>query len=275
MVIQAPTLNTIPFGGNSLPSSFTIANGPDIQIQITVNFLITYPGISLSTNTITFEAGQESASFVIYSSSDNAVTGGTKVQKGTLVLSLTGINAGIYELSTSTLDFNIGDTDLSNPEIYVFEATSVTQHTATITVTTNEVVMLYYMYALAGTDIPTLAEVQALGPAPYKTTKSIYGSYQINSNLTATFELSNLVAETPYVLYMYFVDCGANVVFNSTNFTTLGNKRNFANIVYLIYLDRYNGVDFSMRFLQYDISEAEMQIIINAVSFTLSLFPGK
>ena len=207
MIIQAPTINIIPFGGNSLPSSFVVENGPDIEIQISVNFLVTYPGISLSTNLLNFTAGTTSSSFIIYSSSDSS----QRVQKGTLVLALTGINQNIYSLSTTTLQFQLTDPDLSVPSVSDLSVVNITKNSAAITLTTSEICMVYYMLALKGTVEPPLTEVVSKGPAPYVTTKSQYGVVQVmpdDTEINILFD--NLVAETPYVIYIYVVDGGEN-----------------------------------------------------------------
>jgi len=96
--VEIPTLNEIPYGGNSLPAYFRVANGPDIGFEIKVNFLVNYPGISLSTTSIKFNAGDEEVPLIVSSSSDTEVTGGAIIEKGTIVLSIEGINEELYEL---------------------------------------------------------------------------------------------------------------------------------------------------------------------------------
>lgn len=222
MTIQTPTINTIPFGGNSLPASFTVEYGPDIDLEISVNFLVTYPGLSLSTNLVTLAAGQTSASFIITSSSDSS----TRVSKGSLVLSLAGINQDLYQLSATSLSFSTTDPDLTSPYVTDLTVTNITQNSAVVTIGASEICMVYYMLALKGTVLPELSEVKSQGPAPYTTTQSQYGVVQVmsgGSEITVTFD--NLVAETPYVIYVYLVDAGDNVNTPATQtFTTLSNR---------------------------------------------------
>ncbi len=219
MSIQTPTINAIPFGGNSLPASFTVDYGPDIDLEISVNFLVTYPGLSLSSNLVTLKAGQTSASFIISSSSDSS----TRVSKGSLVLSLAGINEDLYQLSSTSLSFSTTDPDLTNPDVTELSVTNITQNSAVVTIGTSEICMVYYMLALKGTVLPELSEVKSQGPAPYSTTQSQYGVVQIMSGVSEiTVSFDNLVAETPYVIYVYLVDAGDNVnTPSSLTFSTL------------------------------------------------------
>lgn len=225
ITIGIPTLNKIPYGGNSLPAYFTVANGPDIGIEINANFLLNYAGITLSTTTIKFNAGDESVPLRVYSSSATNVTGGEIVQRGIIVLTLTGINKDLYQLPVSTLEFVIDPQDNIVPTIDAVDITSITKNEAIFSITASELCLVYYMIALQGTATPTLDEVRNKGPAPHSTTKSFYGSTQIDSSLTTTVTISDLVAETPYQIYVYIEDRGGNIAGATTvQFNTLSKE---------------------------------------------------
>jgi hypothetical protein len=54
--------------------------------------------------------------------------------------------------------------------------------------------MIYYMYALAGTQPPTIDMLMNAGPAPLSTTISVFGSLIIGSNNSGTIFINNLRA---------------------------------------------------------------------------------
>jgi len=220
---------------------------------------------------VNFTAGQTSSSFTIYSSSDSS----TRVPKGTLVISLAGINQDIYSLSTTTLQFQITDPDLSIPYVSDLSVTNITQNSAAVTIVTSEVCMIHYMLALKGTVVPPLKEVVSQGPIPYPTTQSQYGVVQVmpdDPEVVIFFE--NLVAETPYVIYVYVVDGGDNTnTAVSKEFQTLSNRNKLLKI--FTFIDRDNGVTFSLKFDEFELNKAEKILIMNSISFVLSLWPGK
>lgn len=247
----------IPYGGNSLATPFTVSYGPDIGFEIALSFVGTYPGISLDRRNVIFRAGQQSSYFTLYSSNatENTVT------KGSIALSLTGVNKEVYALPTNVIDFQIIDPDLTPPDITELSVSDITQNSAVITIGSSEICMAYYMIALDGTVTPSFEEIKSGGPAPYASTSSVYGSIQIGRENRVSFTIDGLTAETPYAVYVYAEDRGGN--------TNDPKVKSFQT------LDRYNAADFSLRFKQAFLNSAERLVVINQVAFVLSLFPNK
>ena len=218
IAINVPTIPTVPYGGNSLPIIFTVSQPPDIQFYITVNFKTSYPGLSLSTNVVTFYAGNTSSYFIIYSSNDVTVTGGTIVSGGEVILQLSGVNSDLYTLPTTSMIFSVGGADNVNPEVLSVTFSNITQATAAATIVTDEIAVMYYMIALRGSRVPPLSEMLSLGPANYTTTRSRYYSVSIPTNLSIDIQLTGLEASLDWSLYIYLVDRG-----NNTNTPTIAN----------------------------------------------------
>jgi hypothetical protein len=86
-------------------------------------------------------------------------------QSGTVNLQLTGVNADIYSLPYSSLTFNVIPAISTTPEITDIQLLQVTQTTAKIQFTCSQLATAYYLVALKGTALPTLAEMKTFGPA--------------------------------------------------------------------------------------------------------------
>jgi hypothetical protein len=185
--------------------------------------LTAYPGISLSTNVIDWEAGFTQVEVWIYSSNDTKITGGTIVTGGTLVLSLTGVNQNIYTLSQNTMDFFVGSAMILAQSIVSVTVVNIMMNCATVTVTVSDYCMLYYMLALDRTLTPNLTEVIGQGPAPYESTRSVYGKLEVGASFQGVIQLDNLVAQTPYIIYIYMMDRGQHFIGpQSLSFKTSG-----------------------------------------------------
>ena len=215
--MNATSVLPIPKAGNSLPITFTVPNGPSLDLGIGVTFLSDYPGITLSTSTVGFRAGQESATLIVYASSS------TPVASGSLVLTLSGSNADVYTLQNSLLNFTVISAISAAPTISTFSIDVVLTNSITFSVSASDVCMVYYMLALRYTDPPTLQEAKNLGPAAYTSTQSIYGSVQIrDSTVPASVTISSLVAQTEYDIFVYIVDrAGNSAGYQNKHTTTL------------------------------------------------------
>ena len=197
---------------------------PDIGLQIRVNFVTQYKGLSLDKEVIDFPAGAFSVNFTIISSNDpNAL--GTSTQKGTLSIILDGVNRDIYTLSTSSMDFNLISSDTLPPLVIQFILSSVSQTTATFILQINEPVHFFYMLALKGTKVATLNVVKNGENPKYPSTRTIYGFYAIRTAGNFTFIIEDLEGNTDYVLYGWVEDRGGlggdktyNVTFKTEGF---------------------------------------------------------
>lgn len=129
-------------------------------------------------------------------------------QSGVLNLQLTGVNAEVYSVPSSTLTFNVVPSISSTPEITDIQLLQVTQTTAKIQFTCSQLAMAYYLVALKGTPLPSLEEMESFGPPLYETTRSTYGVYYIGQDLTGVLDFSGLSAETSYVVHVLLVNRG-------------------------------------------------------------------
>ena len=210
IVINVPAIPEVPYGGNSLPIILTISEPPDIQIYVTVNFQTSYPGLTLSTNTVTFYAGNTSAYFIIYSSNNVTVTGGTIVSGGEVIMQLSGVNSDLYTLSSSTSIFAVTGADNIAPSVASVTFSNITQATAAATVNASELTVMYYMIALQGSLAPSLSEMLSYGPANYTSTRSRYFEVSIPTGLSINISLTELEASLDWSLYVYLIDRGNN-----------------------------------------------------------------
>lgn len=210
LIISVPTIFEIPYGGSSLNSFFTVPYGPDVGFEITLNFLANYPGISVDTVSVIFRSGQTSSSFSVISSNNTNTTGGSLVKSGTILLSLSGVNKEVYVLSQTSMSFQIINSFKIPPDITELSVSSITQTSAVVTIGTSAICTAFYMLALDGTVTPDFEEVYNQGPAKYASTQSVYGYVQIGTSNIATVSFNNLIAQTPYIIYVYVVDRQGN-----------------------------------------------------------------
>ena len=153
-------------------------------------------------------------------------------QSGTINLQLTGVNANIYSLPTSTLTFNIVPRITNTPEITDIQLVQVTQTTAKIQFTCSQLATAYYLVALKGTPLPTLDEMQTFGPALYETTRSLYGIYYVGQELSGSIDVTGLSAETSYVVHVLLINRGNQQIqapgyleFNTTSSFGLNHRK--------------------------------------------------
>jgi len=253
----------VPFGGQSLKTFITTPNSPDIGVTIQVNFLTEYKGMTLDTTSINMIPGMNSVNFTIFSSTDpNAL--GISSQTGTLSFILGGVNANIFTLASSTINFLMVASDTLAPLLNSFTVYNISQTNVFLSISVNEPVHLYYMIALAGTLPPSLAEIENQGPPAFNTTLSTYGfAVLIDSSTTPyIFMIDGLTANIDYVVYAYLQDRGFNVnsVPYNLTFTTA---------------DIYAVADFSISLNQPTTDGYDVISICNSIAFILSLEPEK
>eukprot|EP01017_Pseudomicrothorax_dubius_P048741 TRINITY_DN8937_c0_g1_i4.p1 TRINITY_DN8937_c0_g1~~TRINITY_DN8937_c0_g1_i4.p1 ORF type:complete len:821 (+),score=149.40 TRINITY_DN8937_c0_g1_i4:60-2465(+) len=251
--IYMDPFNTIPFGGWSLPFVLRLDNGPDIGLTVIVNFQTTYNGLALSSRRVEFNAGEVSKNFSVNSSTN--ITGAF-VTGGNIILSLDGVNKDIYTLPTTSVPFTTSSNDTTKPEIINVLKLNTTKTTASIFIKVSEPCLIYYMNALSGTETPTFQEVKSRGPPKLNTTRSMYGNALVDANFKVTLNLTKLVAQTEYSLFLYLEDRGYITNSFIYNFTTS---------------DRSAAADFSLRFLQSTLTPVERKIAREAVAFVLAL----
>ena len=114
---------------------------------------------------------------------------------------------------SKSLAFTVVGNDAVAPTISNVAIVNYTMHTVSFSVKSSEIVMLYYVIALAGTDMPVFDDAQDLGPAPYLSTESQYERILLDTpNQIESISIDELVAETSYVIFLYAIDLGMNVV---------------------------------------------------------------
>jgi hypothetical protein len=169
-----------------------------------------YDGLSLSKSSLFFKAGINILSIVL--TSVNKVDGSSVlIDKGYIAVQIEGVNKDIFSLPDTQFEFRMIASDSIPPAFVKIDLFSVTKTTATILIQLTEPAELYYMYALEGTDVPDFYETFDMGPAAYNTTRSVYASATIRSTDDYYLNITGLIAQTPYVIYLYLQDRGGNI----------------------------------------------------------------
>ena len=172
---------------------------------------------------MSFETGVNSNSFTIYFT-DKEIDSLATVQSGIVHLELIGVNAEVYSLPKTQLNFNIKSKDELPPEITDIQVTSATQQEVEFTFACSDVSTAYVMLALAGTEEPTWQELKSQGPPEYETTRSVYQVIEVGSELEASGKFTGLEAEHNYVIYVFLEDRGEGQITapGFVEFSTLG-----------------------------------------------------
>lgn len=137
------------------------------------------------TKTLEFSAGTNEH-YVLFTHSNSSTAVGVESDTGTIELILDGVNKETFSLINGpTLSFVIIASDNIVPTLTSLEMDSINKTNASLLVSVEEPVHLYYMIglflissfllALAGTKFPSFNEVYSKGPAPVSTTLSKYG----------------------------------------------------------------------------------------------------
>jgi chitodextrinase len=180
---------------------------------------------------------------------------------GLVKLSLGGADAGVFALSSTQVAFNLLDEDIIVPLITTFKATVVTQISATFQLQASEIVYVYWMIALKGTEPPPFVEVRSQGPPPSLSTLSRYGKLITSATGAITFTITGLMAETDYDVFLYVEDRAGNYNGGMTlNCTTLA---------------RPNAASVVLRFLKQNMTENEELVVRQYVAFYLAYPPYK
>eukprot|EP01017_Pseudomicrothorax_dubius_P002330 TRINITY_DN10026_c0_g1_i2.p1 TRINITY_DN10026_c0_g1~~TRINITY_DN10026_c0_g1_i2.p1 ORF type:complete len:572 (+),score=94.11 TRINITY_DN10026_c0_g1_i2:553-2268(+) len=248
-------INRIPFGGWSLPIYVYVTQPPDIGISITLNFKSSYQGMELSKSKLDFRAGKFVDNFSI--STWNNITSDNFVSKGSIVFILEGVNAPMYALSSSIVDFYITAEQTDQPIMYNYEVTGLGKTWLNVTVNVSKICQAYYLLALAGSRVPTFDELLKGEPPRPSSEKAMFGSFTVKSTLMASLYVSSLVAQTPYELFIGYLDRSYN-----------------PSQVYKIPIttkDRFYAADFSLRFLQSTLTPVERKHARDSVAFVLGL----
>ncbi|EGR31727.1 hypothetical protein IMG5_103280 [Ichthyophthirius multifiliis] len=246
----------IPYGGNSLDTKIYINYACDIAFQIKINFENQYKGVSLSSDVINFNKGQNFQYLRVIS--DINITTGTEVERGKIKFQIIGIDTKFYQLEVSSLYFTIIAADTVPPVITKLNIVDVQKNSAVINIRVNEPAGVYYMVALNNTLKAEFQEVFNKGPAIYNTTQSQYGYFVVDKeNVDFKFNVEDLEAQTDYCIQVYIQDRGENVsIMKQISFKTL---------------NRYNAANFSLRFQVRQLYESQKQEILREVSKTLSI----
>lgn len=237
----------------------TSLNSPDIGITIKVNFVTQYKGMTLNKNVIDMNPGSNSVNFTIFSSSDPNELG-TSSQKGTISFILEGVNKDIYQLPFSSYSFLMVASDTVAPLLQSFTLYNYSQTNVFLSISVNEPVHMYYMYALAGTIAPPLSEIKSMGPAAHNTTVSVYGFAVLRDSSKTPFllEIDGLNANIDYVIYAYFEDRGINV-------NSIPYNLSFSTA------DIFSAADFSIKLNQPSSDTYDVFSICDSIAFVLSL----
>lgn len=252
VLVGVSPVQDVPLGGRSLPTAITLQYAPDVDLTVSIS-VSGLEGISVSPSTLTFSAGIQSGTYVIYTTPNVTLLG-----TGQVSYSVTGTNALSYQLPFSSQAFSVGPDDGKLPSITGATMEGLTRTRVTIRPQASKPGIIYYMCALYGTEQPDFSNVKAAGPSAYLTTKSIYGNATVDSSLNATITLTGLIAQTPYNVFIFMEDLlgKPNQGCFYYNFTTK---------------NRDATAHTQLRFAQSYLDEMDVESIVESVGLILSL----
>lgn len=252
VLVGIAPVQDVPTGGRSLPTAITLQYAPDVDITVSIG-VSGLEGISVSPSALTFSAGVRSGFYTVYTTANV-----TSIGIGLVSYSVTGTNVLSYRLPFPSQPFTVGPDDGKLPSISGATMEGLSRTTVTIRPQASKPGVIYYMCALYGTEQPDFYNVKAAGPSAYLTTRNVYGNATVDSSLNATITLTGLVAQTPYMLFMYMEDLldRPNAGCFYYNFTT----RN-----------RYATAHTQLRFSQSYLDEMDVENIVESVGLLLSL----
>lgn len=143
---------------------------------------------------------------------DPAITEAETVQSGVVDLELIGVNAEIFQLGKSQLNFNIMLRDQRTPAITDIQTLEIKRTSVSFTFVCSDISIAYAVIALRYTDKPSWDELKSQGPPEFETTETQYAIYNIGKELTGTGYFEGLTAETEYVIYVFLEDRGENQI---------------------------------------------------------------
>ncbi|EAR97741.2 histone deacetylase family protein (macronuclear) [Tetrahymena thermophila SB210] len=256
--IQTVLMNSIldiPYGGTSLDTILSVTYASDIYFEVHMNLASQYPGISLSTQMLNFTKGINQLSFRVISTPTNNTS--SSVSRGSIVFSLLGIDSTIFQLQYTQMYFNLIAADNIAPQIIQLQTVNILKNSVQINVMTNEPTVVYYMCSLNGTSYPSFSQVFNKTAPPANTTQSQYGQLVLNqANANFYFNITNLTAQTPYIIHLFFQDRGNNVANKTLTFVTS---------------NRYNAATFSLRFQVLQLSATEIKSVLINLSNILTI----
>ena len=252
VLVGIAPVQDVPAGGRSLPTAIILQYAPDVDITVSIG-VSGLEGISVSPSALTFSAGVLSGFYTVFTTANLTAFG-----QGLVSYSVTGTNVQSYRLPFSSQPFTVSPDDGKLPSISGATMEGLSRTSVTIRPQASKPGVIYYMCALYGTEQPDFYNVKAAGPSAYLTTKSVYGNATVDSSLNATITLTGLVAQTPYMLFMYMEDLlgRPNTGCFYYNFTT----RN-----------RYATAHTQLRFSQSYLDEMDVENIVESVGLLLSL----
>ena len=222
--INLEGLGSVALGGRSPPVTVSLSSAPDSYLSVSIVKLgVTPTEVSFLPSLLKFAGGEKTHTFeIVVNSTSTGVA-------GEFILYKEGDNHQSYILLQSVFTYGVAQKDAIPPVAVSAKLTAVTRNTATFMVITNEPCTLYMMAALYGTRALTMQEAL---DGKLNNTEGITGSQSFNSTAAYTtissnryqytFQMTNLTAQTKYVLHVLPVDFGGTpaAVLPSVNFTT-------------------------------------------------------
>ena len=250
-VVTVEDIDQVPLGGVSVPVRVSVSNPPDLDMTVEMTLDPELAGVSLDPDQVHFTPGDSELYFRLIVT--NAALAGSSV----VSLKISGSDAAYYTLSSTSIPYTIVADSGLNPVMSPISASYVGKSKATITVSGNVMGTVYYMYALSGTAVPGFEEVKTGGPAPYSSTRSMYGHVYLHTNRTATAHLSHLIASRTYTLFGYLEDLMGRV---SDIIISDFNTLQLSKPVYT-----------SIRIKQETLNDVEVNLAMEAIGLLLAL----
>ena len=244
MQITFSKIPDIPKGGQSIPIAVQLEYSPYNNIDLLFSLSTFSTGISMLPIKMEFKPGDTLGYYRIF------VTEFTQASSSQITVSLLGSNADIYTISKSTLQFKLFANDTVLPDVTSIAITQIFRATASVVITTNKVIIVYYAVAGYGTIPPSFKELEQGGPPSYNTNEIQYGVAYINTSLVINVTISNLSAQKSYTIFAIAADqmLQTSLLVRIANFTTL---------------PRYSPAIISLWFTQTYLTSVETSIAYN------------
>lgn len=258
--LRISSISDVPIGGSSLAVMIETDYAPDVGFEVSCQFAVTYSDVQLNTTVVAFTRGMTVNYFEVRFIDENAMT--SSIQSGQVTFSLQGVNKDSYTLNVNSLSFNVIQRITSTPEILEIDLTFVNKTSSSVYLSVSDICTVYFVRSLQLSPTPSLLEASTQGPPAYQTFESVYGIVNLATSLTTVITFSDLIADTPYVLFVYLVNRNGIFVELPTQIEFVTSPRDRAAIVQLGFVQSY-------------INAAEKTSIFAEMAFLMSLLPYK
>jgi len=243
----------VPRRGSSLPTTVSLELAPNTGLRVNIKVTDNDNGaLTVEPAILRFDDNSITKTFEVLATKDASI--GTH----SLEFSFEGEDAQAYNLNQPTTKFSVISEDTSNPSVIRVDSQNIERTSFELIIETSEPGIVYYGVAYSGTPEPSFHELKVGGPSAYYGSNARYFSTPVGVSNQVTVKVTDLEAQVEYVIYAVMVDRSGN---EDTTPISLVQKTQ----------DRYNAIDFSLRFAETRLYDAEIEVVRRRVSEILSL----